>query len=84
LIYTISCREVKSSEREIQKGRSVAYRQGDIPTGGAIIFPMIVGEGTVSGGDISTRGVNLWSKRKRKNRGMKTGGATPRGDTLFH
>jgi hypothetical protein len=38
----------------------------------------LVREGTVSGGDISTGGVNLWSKMKRKNRGMKTGGASPR------
>jgi hypothetical protein len=45
------------------------------------------------GGDISTGGVTLFpmmSKRKkekdqkRKIRSMKTGGATPKGDTLFH
>jgi hypothetical protein len=33
---TENSREEKSSEREIQKGILVAYRQGDIPTGGAI------------------------------------------------
>jgi hypothetical protein len=42
------------------------------------------------GGDISTGGVTLFpmmSKRKRRERkirSMKTGGATPKGDTLFH
>jgi hypothetical protein len=38
----------------------------------------------MSGGDISIGGVNFWSKRKRKKKGMKIGGATPRGDTIFH
>ena len=34
-------REEKSSEREIQKGRLVAYKHGDIPTKGSILLPMI-------------------------------------------
>jgi hypothetical protein len=38
----------------------------------------LITTGTVSGGDISIGGVNLWSKMKRKNKGMKTGGESPR------
>jgi hypothetical protein len=71
LIYTTSCKEVKG--REIV---STEKRERDQ------ISSMKIG------GDILIGGVTLFpmmSKgRKRKIRSMKTGGATPKGDTLFH
>jgi hypothetical protein len=78
LIYTTSCREVKGREiiRERDPERKISSIQtgGDIPTGGVILFPMMTKE----------KRKNKGMKIERKNRCMKTGGETPRRETLFH
>jgi len=65
--------------REREKKINMQTR-GDIPTGGAIMFPWLIIVCIVSGGYISTGGVNLWSEIfvKRKNICMKTRVASPR------
>jgi hypothetical protein len=82
LIYTTSCRKVKGeklSEKEIRNKmkmggahevRERLFKEG-ISTGGVTLLPMMSKE-------------EKEKYHKRNIRSMKIGGATPKGDTLFH
>jgi hypothetical protein len=77
LIYMTSCREVKGREIIRERDLEIKIRSmhtgGDIPTGGVILFPMM-----------SKDGERRKIERKREKKCMKTGGVSPRRETLFH